>query len=168
MPRVEYLFDEEATPLPDLGGIQATLAKRTRHRRALMRMLFDYYETDRLMICLDPSNLELFQDFYADRSETRLLEIECQYSESYLKGHAKRVGLASDQTPEDSFRTLLPTIRNDVARESELLRDQNFPEFHRILERARPEENAGSLSKFLRIDREKALDIARTDYLFVD
>ncbi len=168
VPRVEYLFDEEATPLPDLGGIQATLAKRTRHRRALMRMLFDYYETDRLMICLDPANLELFQDFYADRSETRLLEIECQYTETYLKGHAKRVGLASDQTPEDSFRTLLPTIRNDVARESELLRDQNFPEFHRILERARPEENAGPLAKFLRIDREKALDIARTDYLFVD
>src|SRR5690606_37726769 len=36
MPTVAYLFDEEATPLPDLGGIQTTLGKRTRHRRALM------------------------------------------------------------------------------------------------------------------------------------
>ena len=168
LPAIEYLFDEEATPLPDLGGIQATLAKRTRHRRALMRMLFDYYGTDSLMICLDPGNLELFRDFYNDRSETRLLEIECLYSEDYLQGHARRVGLASDSTPKDAFRTLLPTIRNDMAHESELIRDQNFPEFYRIREKSTPEENAGPLSKFLGIDREKALDIAVTDYLFID
>ncbi len=168
LPAIEYLFDEEATPLPDLGGIQATLAKRTRHRRALMRMLFDYYGTDSLMICLDPSNLELFRDFYNDRSETRLLEIECQYSDEYLQGHAKRVGLASDSTTDDAFRTLLPTIRNDMAHESELIRDQNFPEFFRIREKSTPEENSAPLSKFLGIEREKALDIAKTDYLFVD
>ena len=168
LPAIEYLFDEEATQLPDLGGIQATLAKRTRHRRALMRMLFDYYGTDSLMICLDPGNLELFRDFYNDRSETRLLEIECLYSEDYLEGHAKRVGLASDSTPKDAFRTLLPTIRNDMAHESELIRDQNFPEFFRIREKASPEENAGPLSKFLGIERDKALDIAQTDYLFID
>ena len=168
VPRVEYLFDEEATPMPDLGGIEATLAKRTRHRRALMRMLFDYYETDRMMICLDPSNIELFKDFYADRSETRLLEIECHYSDSYLEGHAKRVGLASTQTPAANIRTLLPTIRNDVARESEEIRDQNFPEFYRMLEQSPPEVNADPLAKFLRIERDKALEIAQTDYLFVD
>jgi Family of unknown function (DUF5928)/Core-2/I-Branching enzyme len=168
LPSIEYLFDEEATQLPDLGGIQATLAKRTRHRRALMRMLFDYYETDRLMICLDPSNLELFRDFYTDRSETRLLEIECQYSDEYLRGHAKRVGLAGEHTSEETFRTLLPTIRNDVYHESELLRDMKFPEFYRLRERSTPEENAGPLSEFLGIERKKAQDIAATDYLFID
>ena len=110
----------------------------------------------------------LFRDFYTDRSETRLLEIECQYSEEYLRGHAKRVGLASESTPEDAFRTLLPTIRNDVAYESEQIRDQNFPEFYRIRERLSPEENAEPLAKFLGIEAEKALDVARTDYLFVD
>ena len=49
VPAIEYVFDEEDTLLPDLGGIQKTLGKRTRHRRALMRMLFDFYETDRLI-----------------------------------------------------------------------------------------------------------------------
>ena len=34
-PAVDYLFDERETALPDLGGIQSTLEKRTRHRRAL-------------------------------------------------------------------------------------------------------------------------------------
>ncbi len=168
LPTIEYLFDEEDTPLPDLGGIQATLEKRTRHRRAMMRMLFDYYETDQLLICLDPSNLELFRDFYSDRSETRLLEIECNYTDSYLEGHAKRVGLAGDHTSDETFATLLPTIRNDVFRESELIRDQNFPEFYRIRERNAPEENAVPLAEFLGIDANKAGEVTGTEYLFVD
>ena len=69
MPAIEYAFDEEQTPLPDLGGIQKTLSKRTRHRRALMRMMFEYFETDRLIFCLDPNNLDLLHDFYTDRSQ---------------------------------------------------------------------------------------------------
>jgi hypothetical protein len=168
LPTIEYLFDEEDTPLPDLGGIQATLAKRTRHRRAMMRMLFDYYDTDQLLICLDPSNLELFRDFYMDRSETRLLEIDCNYTDAYLKGHAIRVGLAGEHTSEETFASLLPTIRNDVYRESELIRDENFPEFYRMRERAEPEENTKPLADFLGIDANKAREIAATDYLFVD
>ena len=40
---VDYLFNEEATALPDLGGIQSTLEKRMRHRRALVRMLFEHW-----------------------------------------------------------------------------------------------------------------------------
>ena len=167
-PAIEYLFDEEATPLPDLGGIEATLAKRTRHRRALMRMLFDYYDTDEMVICLDPSNLALFRDFFADRCETRLLEIECQYSKDYLQGHAKRVGLAGANTSNDTFSRLLPTIRNDFYRESELIRDQNFPEFHRIRERSLPEDNARVLSSFLRIPPDAANSIASTNHLFID
>ena len=133
-----------------------------------MRMLLDYYETDRILICLDPSNFDLLEDFYADRNETRLLEIECDYSDSYLEGHAIRVGLAGPQTSEDTFRRLLPAVRNDVHRESERIRDQNFPEFYRLRERNGPEENARALSGFLRLDRDKALDVASTPYLFDD
>ena len=39
LPALDYLFNEGSTPLPDLGGIQSNLEKRTRHRRALVRML---------------------------------------------------------------------------------------------------------------------------------
>ena len=165
---IEYLFDEEETALPDLGGIQSSLEKRTRHRRALMRMLLDYYETDRILICLDPSNFDLLEDFYADRNETRLLEIECDYSDGYLEGHAIRVGLAGSQTSDGTFRRLLPAVRNDVHRESERIRDRNFPEFFRLREKSGSEENARALSGFLRLDRDKALDIALTPYLFDD
>ncbi len=168
VPMVEYLFDEEATALPDLGGIQKTLAKRTRHRRALMRMLFDYHETDRLIFCLDPNNMDLLQDFYADRSKTRLLQIECTFSDEYLEGHARRVGLIGERTSRETIARLLPTIRADVHHEIDAIKDANFPNFFRLREWASPQENALPLAEFLGITREQALEIASREYLFAD
>tara|TARA_R110002049_G_scaffold117332_3_gene270634 strand:- start:27249 stop:28826 length:1578 start_codon:yes stop_codon:yes gene_type:complete len=168
VPAIEYLFNEEDTPLPDLGGIQNTLEKRTRHRRALMRMLFDYYETDRLIVCMDPGNLDLLEDFASDRSVTRMLEIECQFSDDYLTGHATRVGLAGEQTSYDTLERLLPTIRNDMVHESDRIRDAQFENHHRLRESADEATNAAALSQFLMIPEDKAREIAVTDHLFAD
>ena len=168
VPAIEYLFNEEGTPLPDLGGIQNTLEKRHRHRRALMRMLFDYYETDKLIVCMDPGNLDLLNDFAADRSVTRILEIECQFTDDYLIGHAMRVGLAGDQTSQDTLERLLPTIRNDMIHESDGIRDAQFENHNRIRESADAEANATALETFLAIPHDKANEIASTDYLFSD
>ncbi|GHE90318.1 glycosyl transferase [Aliiroseovarius zhejiangensis] len=168
LPAIEYLFDEESCPMPDLGGIQTRMGKRTRHRRALMRMLFDYHDTNRLVVCMDPNNLDLMQDFFADRSTTRLLEINCEFSDDYLLGHAKRVGLAGDNTPQDAINRLLPTIRADVAFESEQIRDAGFSEYYRISESASVEENTIPLSRFLSITEERAKEIAELGHLFTD
>ena len=165
---VEYLFDEADTALPDLGGIQNSLGKRSRHRRAVLGLLYDHFETDRMMICLDPSNLALLKDFFDGGGETRLLEIDCDYTDEYLAGHARRVGLATDHTTDETMAQLLPAIRNTVRRESELIRDQQFPEFYRIREKSSLEDNATAISGFLEIEHDKAIDIASTDYLFVD
>ena len=168
IPVIEYLFDEEATSLPDLGGIQSTLGKRTRHRRALTRMLFDSFDTDRMLICLDPNNLDLLQDFYADRSDIRLLEIECEFSDEYLIGHAKRVGLAGETTPSEIINRLLPTIRNDVVFESNQIRDAGFEHHYRIREGNSAEDNTQAIAKFLDIPDDLARQIAATDHLFTD
>ncbi|WP_102110360.1 DUF5928 domain-containing protein [Oceaniglobus roseus] len=165
---LEYLFDEEATPLPDLGGIQKTMEKRTRHRRALMRMLFDYHQTDRLMICLDPNNMDLLRDFQNDRSVTKVLEIDCVFSESYLAGHARRVGLAGETTPAETLATLLPTIRADIAFESDALRDAGFEHFLRLSESAPPKSNAAALTELLGISPDQALAIVSDPGLFSD
>ncbi len=168
VPTIEYLFNEENTPLPDLGGIQSTLEKRTRHRRALMRTLFDYYETDRLIVCMDPGNLDLLHDFFSDRSITRMLEIVCQFSDDYLKGHAMRVGLAGEQTGAVAMERLLPTIRNDMAHESDRIRDADFGRHLRIHETGRPEDNAEKIAEFLSISAPNALGIAQSENLFAD
>lgn len=168
VPAIEYLFNEEDTPLPDLGGIQNTLEKRHRHRRALMRMLFDYYETDKLIVCMDPGNLDLLNDFAADRSVTRILEIECQFTDDYLTGHAMRVGLAGDQTSKETLERLLPTIRNDMTHESDGIRDAHLEGHSRMREAANPDANADALSAFLAVPKDKTIEIAQTDYLFAD
>ena len=168
VPAVEYLFDEESTLPPDLGGIQATLKKRTRHRRALVRMLFDYYDTDRLIFCLDPNNMDLLQDFFTDKSKTKLLQIECEFSDEYLLGHAKRVELIGDMTGRQTAERLLPTIRSDVHHESDQIKDANFPNFYRIKEQALPEKNAAPLAEFLDISMDQARAIASTAHLFSD
>ena len=168
IPAIEYIFNEEATPLPDLGGIQTTLEKRTRHRRALLRMLFDYHGSDRLLVCLDPAAIDLLQDFYADRCTTRTLEIECDFSDDYLLGHARRVGLAVERTPPEVLARLLPTIRYDVRFESDRLRDANFANLTRLRQSASVEENTAPLARFLSLPPETAREIAATHYLFTD
>ncbi len=168
VPAIEYLFNEEDTPLPDLGGIQRTLEKRTRHRRALMRMLFDYYDTDRLLVCMDPANLDLMHDFFSDRSMTRMLEIVCTFTDDYLAGHAMRVGLAGERTSKEALDRLLPTIRNDMHFESDRIRDAGFTRHMRVLESELPEVNAEKIADFLSISQDRALDIANHGYLYSD
>lgn len=168
IPAIAYLFNEENTPLPDLGGIQTSLEKRTRHRRALVRMLFDFYETDRMMICVDPGNLELLHDFTTDRCITRVLEIECVFSDAYLAGHASRVGLAGAQTPRDTLERLLPTIRNDIMFESDCIYDANFRNYNRIRETGALNDNTNAMAAFLSISHDAARGIAANETLFAD
>ena len=168
VPAVEYLFNEDACELPDLGGLQSTMGKRHRHRRALMQMLFDYNDTDKLIICLDPANLDLLHDFYGDRSDTRILEIQCQFSDDYLTGHARRVGLAGEHTKPDTLQRLLPTIRNDLTYESDAIRAAEFSNHSRIRETDTDVVNADAICDFLQVPRETAEAIARTDHLFAD
>lgn len=168
VPAVEYLFNEEDTELPDLGGIETTLEKRGRHRRALMRMLFDHYDSDRLVICLDTSSLDLMRDFYTDRATVRLLEIECSFDDDYLIGHAKRVGLAGEMASEATFARLLPTIRHGMIFERDAIRDADFANTSRIKETASLDENAAAIAQFLSTSPEVARTLAETPYLFVD
>ena len=168
LPSIAYLFSEETTPLPDLGGIETTVWKRHRHRRALVRMLFDYYETDRLVVCMDPGNLDLLQDFYSDRSKTKMLEIECDFTDDYLIGHAKRVGLAGETTSRMTLNRLLPTIRNDMVYESDRIRDADFEDHFRIRETDPDGENPDHLADFLSLPRDKAQAILSDTHLFAD
>ncbi len=168
LPAVGYLFNEEEAGLPDLGGIQNRVEKRTRHRRAVMRLLFDHFGSDTLVCCLDPAMHDLMQDFAADRATTRILEIACQFSDDYLAGHAQRLGLAPAGGPQETLDRLLPTIRYDIAFESDRLRNAGFAHLARMSETASADENAIALSDFLAIPAERARRIAETPFLFAD
>ena len=79
-----------------------------------------------------------------------------------------RVGLAGEQTSEETLDRLLPTIRNDMVFESDAIRDAQFENHNRIREVASAEDNAQELAKFLGVGHEKAKEITTTDYLFAD
>ena len=168
IPALEYLFNEDDTPLPDLGGIESSLQKRTRHRRATLRMLFEHFGSDRMVICLDTSDLPLIRDFVSDRATVRLLEIECSFDDDYLVGHARRVGLAGEQTNTATFERLLPTIRSDMIFEREAIRDEDFANMSRLRENAGLDENAAAIAQFLSVAPDVARTLAQTPYLFVD
>ncbi len=168
MPAINYLFDEENTPMPDLGGIESTLRKRHRHRRALLRMLFRSIGTDRMAICMDPANFDLLQDFYADRTTIKTLLIDCHYDEAYLEGHAERNGLIGPRTPRTTIDRLMPTVAQDFASETAQIREADLPGIYRIDESASSEVNASVLAEAFDADLATADALARTPYLFDD
>ncbi len=165
---VEYLFNEQDADLPDLGGIESTVEKRMRHRRALLRILYDYHGTDRLAICLDPSAVDLMRDFFSDKVRTRMLEISCDFSDDFLLGHARRIGLAGETSSADTVARLLPTLRQEVSLDQDRMREANFSDVSRIDEADTPDKNAGVLAEFFRIPWDQAHGIASDPTLFKD
>ena len=168
VPAADYLFNELDAHLPDLGGVETTLKKRDRHRRALLRLLVEQFESNRLVICLDPAALYLIEDLMGDKADTRLLLIEAEFDDDYVRGHLGRVGLAGAQTATDVVDRLVQTVRADLEHETERLRDLYPDGFHTIAPWRSPEENAAQLVRFLDVPPEQALAVARTDYLFSD
>jgi hypothetical protein len=168
IPCIDYLFNERSCPLPDLGGIETTLEKRHRHRRALLRMLFEYHEVDRMAICLDPADFDLLEDLRGDAARTRVLEVACRFSDDDLVGHARRIGLAGPRTRPETLARLLPTIRNEIALEHERIRDTGAAQHVQLREGDPPEAAAARLAEFLGLGPDEALEIATTENLFAD
>ena len=162
-----YLFSEPGD-MPDLGGIESSLVKRNRHRRSLLRLLFETFDTRRLAICVDPADLDLVRDLVSSRAEVCLLTIGCAFSEDYLAGHARRIGLATATTPVAVMAALLPALRSDLAQEAERLHAAGFAKLWQMHESFAIERNAAALEGFLGLDSAAAEAIARTDHLFTD
>ena len=168
IPAADYLFNEIEAHLPDLGGVETTLEKRHRHRRALLRLLSEQFESDRLVICFDPAALYLIQDLTADNTDRRVLLIESEFDDDYVRGHIGRVGLAGAQTAGEVVDRLVPTVRADLEHEADRLRDMYAADFHAISPRRSLEENATELARFLDVPPELALSLLKTDHLFND
>ncbi len=163
-----YLFEEAGTPLPDLGGLESSMDKLTRHRRAVMRILFDHHATDRMVICVDPSNLGLIGDFAGAQCGLRLLQVECRTTDGFIEGHARRMGLIGAATPQSVRRQVLQSMRRDIELEAQNLRDADLAPLTRLRETAPAAQNARALADFLRLDAATARDILDTDHLFSD
>jgi len=163
-----YIFHEHSAGCPSLGGIESRLEKRRRHVRSFLHMVFDQKQTDRLVICVDSSSKDLIQDFYQDKAKVKTLLMMCQFEESYLFGHAQRIGLIVEDSSAEVTQRLLPTLHQDVRHEHHQLIDAQFPQSYQIYQEASIEQNAVPLAEFLGISIEKACAILALDHLFSD
>lgn len=168
IPAVDYVFNEQDAHLPDMGGVASTVDKRERHRRALVKLMFEQFGNDRLVFCVDPSAVSLIADFDADRAQTRVLFVDSRFDDDYVRGHMGRVGLVSPDAPSDIVHRLLPIVRNDLQHEADRLREAGFRHLATISESAGPDRNAAALAAFLGVPEPQARALAETPHLFAD
>ena len=114
------------------------------------------------------TNLDVIQDFCSDQAQTRILEIECDYSDDYLAGHAHRVGLAGRNSSSESISRLLPTLRNALTYESEMIRNTKPDDLFHLREATNLSENEAAVARFLGISAGQAKAVMKLDYLFAD
>ncbi len=149
VPALDYAFDELAAALPDLGGIENSLDKRRRHCRSFVALLFRHFGTDRLMICLDPAQFGLLQDLRGGWTRARTLAIDCEMSDDYLAGHARRIGVVGADARPEALARLLPTIRRDLEHERARIGANSPSGHHRVRRGDTPEAFAATLAAFL-------------------
>jgi len=162
-----YIFDNDADELPPLGNIESSVGKRTRHRRAFLRLMFEHHKTNRLLICLDPSNVDVIRDFASDDCSLRVLEIRCEFDDAFLAGHAERIGLGGAENGEAFMSDVLATLRLEIAAESETLEMLGLQQITHISQDQSVGENTQAVERFLSISGDKAEKIAQTSDLFL-
>ena len=163
-----YIFDQEDVPLPDLGNIHSSLSKRSAHRRAFLKLLFQSCETSKLVICLDPSSLAAIQDFASDGCRLRLLDLQCDVSDDWLSGHAERVGLGSSRDQGDLREGVMATLRQNILDEQADIRALNLAHHTRIRQGDDPGKLARPFADAFDISIDLGAKLARTPHLFED
>lgn len=91
-----------------------------------MRMLVDHYGTDRLMICMHPTTIDLLRDACRDRSIPATLERQWRNSDRDPAKQALCLGLAGARTRLETMASRLTTTCCDTAHESDRIHDAGF------------------------------------------
>lgn len=156
-----YLFDESSINLPDLGQLEHSRPKRNRHRRAFLKLLFERLETDSLSICLDPNNLETIADLAQDGCRLRVLDVQCSFDDTYLVGHAHRIGLAGENISPEMSGSITSALRNNIKADQDSLQELNLSALYTFSENANDEARDVALAYFMEIPTPRAEKIAQ-------
>ncbi len=157
-----YVFDEPGSDMPDLGQLEHSSVKRNRHRRAILKLLFERMNTNILVVCMDPSNLETLADFAGDTCEMRVLDVQCDFDDEYLIGHARRIGLSDDRASPETSRSLISALRNNVRGDREELQAIGISHLFEVIEGSNTDSNAIALAGFLKISQTRADEISKS------
>ncbi|MEM8756133.1 MAG: DUF5928 domain-containing protein, partial [Pseudomonadota bacterium] len=148
-PAFGYVFDQDEPLDVDLGGLEAGKAKRDRHRRAFLNILFDQTGSDRLAICVDPARADVVRDFGATECRMRVLSVETPFEEVDYAAHAERVGLMRADAGRARRAAIVTAVRAEFEEEREALRRADRGRVHRVVAGQGRAENAVAVARFL-------------------
>ncbi|MEM9063638.1 MAG: DUF5928 domain-containing protein [Pseudomonadota bacterium] len=166
--RMSYVFDEDTRIDLPLGNLETGLFKRGQHRRAMMNLIIDAANEQRLLIAIDPTRKDVIEDLAEMVGSARILNVERTLSDEYVEGHARRAGLISETSGEferrEAKRALLQELREANRELRHAFRGRIF---RNDLNRPH-EENVDDLCWFLNCPRETGERIARQAAEMVD
>ncbi len=160
MPAYGYIFNEADAWLPDMGGLGSTVEKRLRHRLAFLRVLSELSGGDRLAFCVDPASHEIFQELRGDGCDLRVLQIRCEFTDGYLRGHAERMGLGIDALAPDKQDELIVTLRENIRQEHRDLQRMGLPGLRAIDEHSDLQQVTEALRQVAGLDADAAFRAA--------
>ena len=117
---------------------------------------------------MDNSDFEIIADFAKDIANVRFLEIKCDLSDDYIAGHARRIGLLNDQSPENTAHALIPTLRMDLNNENERIRQAGFKNFFQVEQGISKSRFTAVMADYLEVDSDAVTPIVEHDHLFSD
>ncbi len=165
-PTFGYVFDEAQPWLPDLGGLEKGQDKRNRHRRAFLQVLAAHNNVTALTLCIDPANISAIEDFCADGAQVRLLDVRCDMDETWVEGHAARIGLGTAGSNGAMHAGVLRSLMNQIDEEQSELSAMGLPGRQVIHEGQSPGEMARPIAQALKISIDDAAALARREDLF--
>ena len=151
-----YVFDGDVELGIDLGNLESAGFKRNMHRHAFLNLVFDRLKADRLLLAVDPSQIDVIDDVSGLAGDVRILMVNRPLTDQHLRTHARRVGLLTEKSGEFAEREILTALRHDFRASVHELRERYRGKvFLNDLSRPR-EENVTNIGHFLQVARAKA------------
>lgn len=161
LPHLGYVFDEDKDVDLPLGGLESGLYKRNQHRHAFLNMVFEELASDRLVLSIDPSRVDVIDDIAGLAGHVRILMVDRPLTEAHLHDHAMRTGLITHNSGEFEQREAITALRHEFAASVRDLRERYRGQiFNNSLDRSR-DDNVVDIGHFLRVARPRAEAVVR-------
>ena len=161
LPCLGYMFDDERELPLELGNLERDLRKRDQHRHALMNLIFDTADSQRVVLLTDPVRRRLIDDLSGMVDHMRILLVDRPLTEAHLVDHAQRMGLIGEHSGAFEISEATRAVRRDFEEDTEaLISNYRGRLFVNRLDRAR-DDNVTDIGHFLRVPRKQAEAITR-------
>ncbi len=156
-----YIFDEGFAKPMDIGGFEKVAKKRRLNPVAYLRMIIDSTGENQVIIGLDPSRKAILENLSAHVADLRVIEVENEFNNQYLDGHAERTELVVAKGSSVQRSALRTAILETLKRESESLRSLDIRRYELIRDWHSAKTRSEMLGRFFERDAEDFIKVMR-------